>query len=79
MTRTFTYTFKQHVKKDGTDGHNESDWTVEEITLKKRVTDKMEERNQHKAGYAAGYFNEVLRGKYGYKYSPVTACRLKEI
>jgi len=79
MTRTFTYTFKRHVKKEGTDGHKESDWMFEEVTLKKRVTDKMEERNEHKPGYAAGYFNRVLREKYGYKHSPVTACRITEI
>ena len=51
----------------------------EEVTLKKRVTDKMEERNGHKPGYAAEYFNRVLREKYGYKHSPVTACRITEI
>lgn len=53
MTRTFTYTFK---RVNG-----------EEVTLKKKVTDAMEERNAHKAGYAAEYFNEVLREKYGFK------------
>lgn len=65
MKRTFIYTF---TRANG-----------EVITLKKRVTDKMEERNAHKAGYAAMYFNNVLREKYGFKKSVVTACRIKEI
>ncbi len=65
MTRTFTYTF---TRVNG-----------EKVTLKKRVTDKMEEINCRKAGYAAVYFNEVLRSKYGYKKSVVTAARIKEI
>ena len=65
MTRTFTYTFK---RANG-----------EEVTLKKKVTDAMEERNAHKAGYAAGYFNKVLREKYGFKKSVVTAARTKEV
>lgn len=66
MTRTFVYTFK---RANG-----------ETVTLKKRVTDRMEERGlSHKAGYAVNYFNEVLRSKYGYKTSPVTASRIKEI
>ena len=67
------------MKKDGTDGHNESDWMAQEITLTKKVTDRMEERNTHKAGYAANYFNNVLRNEYGYKKSVVTAARIKEI
>lgn len=79
MTKTFIYTFDRYVKKEGTNGHKESDWTVEKVTLKKRVTDRMEERDYHKAGYAAKYFNEVLREKYGYKRNVVTACRIKEI
>lgn len=65
MTRTFEYSFK---KASG-----------EVVTLRKKVTDKMEERNYHKAGYAAGYFNDVLRSKYGYKKSVVTASRIKEV
>ena len=79
MTRTFEYTFKVWRKKDGTDGHNESDWYTEEVTLRKAVTDRMEERYYHKAGYAAGYFNKVLRERYGYKKSVVTALKVKEV
>lgn len=79
MTRTFTYTFDRLVKEDGTDGKNLEDWRYETITLTKRVTDRMEERDGHKPGYAAGYFNDVLRSKYGYKRSIVTATRIKEI
>lgn len=65
MTRTFTYTFK---RANG-----------EEITLKKKVTDKMEQRNYHKAGYAANYFNDILRSKYGFHKSVVTASRIVEV
>ena len=79
MTRTFIYTFTVQIKKDGTDGHHESDWCAKEVTLTKKVTDRMEERNQHKAGYAAEYFNQVLRKEYGYTKSVVTACRVKEV
>lgn len=79
MTRTFTYEFSVIKQKPGTDGHNEADWYKEQVILKKRVTDKMEERNAHKPGYAASYFNSVLREKYGYKQSVVTAARVKEI
>ena len=79
MTKTFTYTFTVAVKRDGTDGHKESDWTGKSITLKKKVTDRMEERDYHKAGYAAEYFNRVLRTEYGYNKSVVTAVKVKEI
>lgn len=65
MTRTFEYSFQ---RANG-----------ERVTLKKRVTDKMEERNAHKAGYAARYFNEVLREKYGFKRDVVTAARIQEV
>lgn len=79
MTKTYTYTFDRPVKKPGTDGRHESDWTLEKVTLTKRVTDKMEERPQHKAAYASNYFNQVLREQHGYKRSVVTAYKLKEI
>ena len=79
MTKTYAYTFTVLTKKEGTDGHHESDWFAKEITLTKKVTDRMEERNAHKAGYAAGYFNNILRTQYGYKKSVVTAARVKEI
>lgn len=65
MTRTFTYTFKLANGK--------------KVTLNKSVTDQMEERNFHKAAYAAEYFNRILRSKYGYKKSIVTARNLVEI
>lgn len=73
MTRTFTYTFDRIVKD------NNGEWKNEQITLKKRVTDKMEERNGFKAGYAAHFFNEVLRTEYGYHTSPVTGARVQEV
>lgn len=79
MTKTYTYTFNVITKKEGTDGHRQEDWYNKSVTLTKRVTDKMEERPQHKAGYAAEYFNQVLRRDYGYKKSVVTATRVKEI
>lgn len=65
MTRAYAYTFKLANGK--------------EVTLKKSVTDQMEERNFHKAAYAAEYFNRILRSKYGYKKSVVTARNLVEI
>lgn len=79
MTRTFTYTFNVFKQKEGTSGRSELDWYAEPVTLTKKVTDRMEERNGHKAGYAANYFNEVLRSQYGYKKSVVTATRIQEI
>ena len=79
MTRTFEYTFTVWQKKEGTDGHQQSDWISVPVTLRKRVTDRMEERDAHKAGYAVRYFNEVLRSKYGYKIAVVTAMKIKEV
>lgn len=79
MTKTYAYRFTVLRKHPGTDGHRESDWYREEIVLIKRVTDRMEERAAHKAGYAAEYFNRVLRSEYGYRNSPVTAARIQEI
>lgn len=78
MTKTYTYTFDHLVKKPGTDGKHESDWTWEKVTLTKKVTDRMEERPQHKKAYAANYFNQVLREQYGCRRC-VTAYKLKEI
>ena len=79
MTRTFIYKFDVIKCKPGADGHSESDWYKETVTLKKSVTDRMEERNYWKAGYAANYFNNILRTKYGYKKSVVTATRITEV
>lgn len=73
MTRTFTYTFKHII------GGTEQNIITEDITLTKKVTDRMEERNAHKAGYAANYFNQILRSQYGYHHSPVTASRIQEV
>ena len=69
MTRTFTYTFTLI----------DLDNTSNAITLKKRVTDSMEPTNCRKAGYAARYFNNVLRKNYGYHKSVVTAARVCEV
>lgn len=79
MTRTYEYKFSVLKQKVGTDGHNQEDWYREEVTLRKKVTDRMEEREVHKAGYAAGYFNTILRSKYGYNKSVVTAARVTEV
>lgn len=65
MTRIFTYTF---TRANG-----------EVITLKKKVTDNMEERNFHKTSYAVNYFNDILRSKYGYHKSVVTASSIVEV
>ena len=64
MTKKFTYTFK---RANG-----------ETVILKKTVTDRMEERNDHKKMYAAAYFNEVLKEKYGFYKSEVSAKNIKE-
>lgn len=79
MTRIFEYTFTVWQKKEGTEGKQEADWTAVPVTLRKRVTDRMEERDGHKPGYAAKYFNDVLRSQYGYKKSVVIATRIKEV
>lgn len=79
MTMTFTYTFKVWTQKEGTDGHDMKDWYQREVTLTKRVTDRMEERKGHKAGYAAHYFNKVRREQYGYHKSTITACDVVRI
>ena len=79
MTKTFAYKFNVIKKKEGTSGKSEQDWYAEQVTLTKKVTDRMEERNIHKAVYAANYFNEVLRTQYGYKKSVVTAAKIQEI
>lgn len=63
MTKTFTYTFKYY---------------GEEITLTKKVTDKMEERGAHKRAYAANYFNQVLREKYGRHRAEAFGWNIKE-
>lgn len=64
MTRTYTYTFKYY---------------AEEITLTKKVTDKMEERGDvHKRAYAANYFNQILREKYGRKRAEAFGYNIKE-
>lgn len=65
MTRTFIYKF---TRANG-----------EKVTLTKRVTDKMEERDYHKKAFAVGWFNKVLREKYGYKKSVVTAAKIQEV
>lgn len=64
MTKYFNYTFEYYGKK---------------ITVSKTVTDNMEERKMHKAGYAASYFNEFLRTYAGYHKSVVTAVRIAEV
>lgn len=79
MTRTYEYRFPVLKQKVGTDGRNQEDWYQEEVILRKKVTDRMEEREAHKAGYAAGCFNNILRSQYGYKKSVVTAARVTEV
>jgi len=79
MTKTYEYTFRVMRCREGADPHDQSSWYQEPVTLRKRVTDRMEERPAHKAGYAANYFNDVLRTEYGYRRSPVTATAVKEV
>ena len=64
MTKYYNYTFKYY---------------LDEITVSKTVTDNMEERKGHKAGYASGYFNDFLRTYAGHKKSTVTAAFIKEV
>ena len=64
MTKTFTYTFQYY---------------GEEIILTKKVTDRMEERNSHKRAYAANYFNQVLREKYGRHRAEAFGYNIKEV
>lgn len=80
MTKTFTYTFRRIVRNDGVEKPtSESDFHIEEITLKKRVTDKMEERDSWKRVYAADYFAGILRTEYGRPRAVVLARELKEV
>ena len=65
MNKTYEYTFSVMRKKEGTDGRNQSDWYYEDVTLRKTVTDRMEERLWWKPVYAADYFTSVMRNKYG--------------
>lgn len=60
MTKRFVISTKVWTKKEGTGGHNMDDWYEKEITEKKTVTDRMEERNIWKAVYAKNWF----RNKY---------------
>lgn len=65
MTQKFAYTFQKA--------------NCETVVLKKTVTDRMEERDAMKAGYAAHYFNKVLRESYGFHKDVVTAWRIEKI
>ena len=65
MTKTYSFTFRILRKKDGTDGHSESDYYWEPITLTKKITDRMEERDSWKPVVAANYFTQVMRNQYG--------------
>ena len=59
MTKRFKYTFFKAVKgEDGAIDH------YDEITLKKTVTDRMEERDHWKKVYAANYFQRKIRKEY---------------
>lgn len=64
MTKTFTYTFTYYGQT---------------ITLTKKVTDKMEERNAHKRAYACNFFNQVLREKYGRHRAEVFGYNVVEV
>lgn len=64
MTRYYNFTFKYYLDK---------------ITVSKAVTDNMEERKGHKAGYAASYFNDFLRTYAGYKKAAAFGYNVKEV
>ena len=78
MTRTYEYTFTVYEKKAGTDGRLQSDWISVPVTLRKRVTDRMEERDSWKAIYAAHYFTDIVKREYG-KRAGVCAQNIKEV
>lgn len=76
MTKTFTYTFlRVHPAKDV---HATSAKLIEEITLRKKVTDSMEPVDYFKEDYAARYFTSILRKDYGFKKLVVTAAKVWE-
>lgn len=80
MTRTYQYTFQRLVKKEGADGHKESDWEWQDVTLTKKVTDRMEERgDMWKKTYAANWFTQVIRTKYGNPRAVVFARKVQEV
>lgn len=74
MTRTYTYTFKTIEKNEA------GEWEWVERTITKKVTDRMEERGDaHKRAYAANYFNQVLREKYGRHRAEAFGYNIKEV
>lgn len=80
MTKTFEYTLKHIVKNEGVENpRSENDFHVETITLRKKVTDRMEERNSWKVAYACEYFNNILRTQYGRKRAEANARNVKEV
>lgn len=65
MTRYFNYTFKYY---------------FDEVTISKAVTDNMEERDMHKAGWAAEWMTQTLRNHTGDKnFKCVYGYRLTEV
>lgn len=64
MTKYYNFTFKYY---------------LDEIVISKAVTDNMEERKVHKAGYAASYFNEFLKENAGYKKAVAFGYNVKEV
>lgn len=73
MTRKFSYTFDQIILHDG----DKPVMTPMTITVK--VTDKMEERDWMKAGYAAHKINQRGREFYGWRSSKATARNITEL
>lgn len=77
MTKTFTYTFLR--VRPAKDVHATSAKFIEEITLRKKVTDSMEPVDYFKEDYAARYFTRILRKDYGFNKLVVTSAKVCEV
>lgn len=67
MTRTYQYTFRRYYP------------SAEDITITKRVTDRMEERDSWKRAYAMDYFTRYVRETLGIKNAVLNTRYCKDI
>lgn len=63
MTKRFQYTYSRLAKDENGEYHQV------EVTLKKTVTDKMEERDHWKIVYAMNWFQDKIRKDYWSRYT----------
>lgn len=73
MTRKFFYTFDKIIMHDGDKP------VMIPITITVKVTDRMEEREWMKPGYAANKINQIGREYYGWIGARATARNITEI